>query len=154
MERRSERPRARLRRARREDIPALVAVTGGPSVARPRAIRRILKTLAADVYVLDRERRVDGVVAVFYRRSLRHGGLVATIDAAATLSGGGDADLATLLDGAIARAERRGCVAIDAAADDERIRNALAARGFREQEAHLLRALDPAPHRSGEEGGE
>src|SRR5262249_9315245 len=43
-------------------------------------LRRLLKTLVADLYVLERRDAVVGVVAVTYRRSLAHGGLVATID--------------------------------------------------------------------------
>jgi hypothetical protein len=151
-------PSARLRRARREDIPALLGVVGGPEPARRRALRRVLKTLAADVYVLDRERRIDGVVAVFYRRSLRQGGLVATIDALETFSTETGVDDATdrdaLLDHALDRARRRGCVAIDTASDVEELQRALALRGFQSGAASWMQMLPPRPHEREDEGGE
>ena len=148
---------ARLRRARREDISALIGIVGGPEPARARALRRVLKTLAADVYVLDREHRIEGVVAVFYRRSLRAGGLVATIDALETFATDpeldGD-DRNALLDHALERARRRGCVAIDAATDGERLQRALASRGFQSATARWMRALPPRTEAPDDEGGE
>lgn len=150
---------ARLRRARREDIPSLLGAVGGVAAARARALRRILKTLAADVYVLDRERRLVGVVAVFYRRSLRCGGLVATIDALESFTDGEIAtrDLAVLLDHALERATRRGCVAIDATVETEAARRALAERGFGAVSPRLERSLTTAtgsPPEAKKGGGE
>jgi N-acetylglutamate synthase-like GNAT family acetyltransferase len=146
----------RLRRARREDIPALLGVVGGPAAGRARALRRILKTLAADVYVLDRDRRIDGVVAVFYRRSLHEGGLVATIDALASFAHGEDgsderspgADAESLLEHAIERAKKRGCVAVHVAIDSASLRSALGERGFVTGPPHLVRALDSGASRA------
>ena len=127
-------PGERIRRARREDIDALLHAVGGPEAGRVRALRRLTKTLAADLYVLDRAASVHGVVAVLYRRSLAHGGLTATIDALAAWTTEGDAerrrDEAALLACAIGRARRRGCVAIDTALPHPDIRTALAAEGF------------------------
>jgi hypothetical protein len=151
-------PIVRLRRARREDISALLGVVGGVEPARARALRRVLKTLTADVYVLDRDRRIDGVVAVFYRRSLRQGGLVATIDALETFAndsdGDGASDLDALLDHALDRARRRGCVAVDAATDVEPLQRALAVRGFQTGTPRWMQVLPPRPHALEDEGGE
>jgi hypothetical protein len=151
-------PSGRLRRARREDISALLGVVGGAEPARARALRRVLKTLAADVYVLDRDRRIDGVVAVFYRRSLRQGGLVATIDALETFArdagGDGATDLDALLDHALDRARRRGCVAVDAATDVEPLQRALALRGFQTRTPLWMQALPPRTDALEDEGGE
>lgn len=140
----------RIRRARRDDIPALLHVVGGPEVARVRALRRLTKTLTADLYVLDRTAALHGVVAVVYRRSLAHGGLVATIDALAAWTASSDAqrqhDTAALLACAIGRARRRGCVAIDAAPSEPELRTALAAEGFLPGTTQLVLELrgDPA----------
>jgi hypothetical protein len=127
-------PTERIRRARREDIAALLHVVGGPEVGRVRALRRLTKTLAADVYVLDRDAVLHGVVAVLYRRSLAHGGLTATIDTVEAWTSDGAAgrsrDAAALLSCAIGRARRRGCVAIDTALASAEIRTALEAEGF------------------------
>jgi len=141
-------PVERIRRARREDIPALLHVVGGPEAGRVRALRRLTKTLTADVYVLDRDATVHGVVAVIYRRSLTHGGLAATIDALAAWSAE-DAndrsrDTAALLACAITRARRRGCVAIDSALDSTPIRSALEAEGFTPSASQLVLALRDA----------
>ena len=150
--------RAKLRRARREDISALIRVVGGPEPARARALRRILKTLVADVYVLERERRIDGVVAVLYRRSVRRGGLVATIDTVESFVEGdlGREDTARLVALALERARRRGCVAIDATVDDEEARRALRESGFASGEARLERTIEPSAdaRRRPEEKGE
>lgn len=127
-------PSERIRRARRDDIAALLHAVGGPEVGRVRALRRLTKTLDADVYVLDRAATLHGVVAVVYRRSLAHGGLTATIDALATWSAAGDGarrrDERALVACALQRARRRGCVAIDTALPQPEIRTALAAEGF------------------------
>jgi hypothetical protein len=133
-------PAERIRRARREDIPALLHAVGGPEAGRVRALRRLTKTLAADLYVLDRGASVRGVVAVLYRRSLTHGGLTATIDALAAWTGDDErrGDEAALLACAIGRARRRGCVAIDAALPHPDIRTALAAEGFIAAAAQLV----------------
>jgi hypothetical protein len=124
--------RARLRRARRADTPTLLECVGGPPAGRARALRRLEKALAADVYVIDEGGRLAGAVAVIYRRSLAEGGLVATVDWLALL--GDDAAAAThiaeLVDCALSRARRRGCVAIDAAPSDPRVLDAFQARGF------------------------
>src|SRR5215831_2776478 len=124
--------RARLRRARRADNPALLECVGGPPAGRARALRRLEKTLAADVYVIDDGERLVGVVAVIYRRSLAEGGLVATVDWLAPLGDDDDAPAAigALVDCALSRARRRGCVAIDATPGDPRVLDAFRARGF------------------------
>lgn len=139
------RPAERIRRARREDIPALLHLVGGPEAGRVRALRRLTKTLAADVYVLDRDATVQGVVAVIYRRSLAHGGLAATIDTVAAWSAGPseqrkhDAD--ALVACAIERARRRGCVAIDTALPEPEVRSALEALGFTPGATQLVLGL-------------
>lgn len=167
---RTERPE-RIRRARREDIAALLGVAGGPEPGRVRALSRLTKTLAADVYVLERAAEVRGVVAVAYRRSLARGGLVATIDALQALppaAGTGsratdpDAtapgepeeqsrrDAEALLELALTRARRRGCVAIDAAPPSPHLRAALEARGFVAAAVQLVHSLR-APAAGGNE---
>lgn len=126
----------RLRRARRADIAALLDQVGGPPGTRLRALSRILKTLVADVYVIDEGGALRGVVAVTYRRSLAHGGLVATIDLLRALTGEGvceesrSALTAQLVECALFRARRRGCVAIDASAADPDSAQALERAGF------------------------
>ncbi len=140
------RPRERIRRVRREDLPALLEVVGGPPAGRLRALRRLTRTLAADVYVLDRGERVCGVVAVVYRRSLAHGGLTATIDTVRTLPGPEAPadmrrDVSALVACAIARAERRGCVAIDGAPTAPELRAALEEAGFVPAATQLVRPL-------------
>jgi hypothetical protein len=144
----------RIRRARREDIPALLHLVGGPEAGRVRALRRLTKTLVADVYVVDRDATVLGVVAVLYRRSLAHGGLAATIDTiAAWTSSSSDQrrhDESALLACAIERARRRGCVAIDTALPAPELRTALEAQGFTPSATQLvlaLRAGDETPAR-------
>jgi len=135
----------RIRRARREDIAALLHVVGGPEAGRVRALRRLTKTLAADLYVLDRHAALHGVVAVVYRRSLAHGGLTATIDALEAWSEDGQdqrqSDAAALLACAISRARRRGCVAIDSALAAEQVRTALDAEGFTPTARQLVLTL-------------
>lgn len=144
-ERRSQAARAiRCRRAKRDDITALVDCVGGPTAARVRVLRRLFKTLAADVYVLDREGAVAGVVALHYRRSLALGGLLATIDAMMSLRSGAEAireDLSLLMQCALTRAQRRGCVGIDAALADEHVRQLLRDNGFEAGPEQLARAL-------------
>lgn len=110
----------RFRRARREDIHLLLPLTSGPEPGRVRALRRLLKSLAADVYLHFEGETPVGCVAVIYRRSLAAGGLVATIDSLAPLAAAPDAETErrTLLEYALHRARRRGCVAIDAAVDE------------------------------------
>jgi GNAT superfamily N-acetyltransferase len=138
-------PAERIRRARREDIPALLHLVGGPEAGRVRALRRLTKTLAADVYVIDRDGAVHGVVAVLYRRSLAHGGLAATIDTIAAWTASSDHqrsdDAAALLACAIERARRRGCVAIDTALPAPELRTALEAQGFTPGATQLVLAL-------------
>ncbi len=121
-----------LRRARREDIHALIPLTSGPMAGRVRALRRLLKTLVADVYVRCSDKEIQGCVAVVYRRSLREGGLTATIDFLFCTEEGttGDQARGELLDLALRRATRRGCVAVDCATDDTALADAIAARGF------------------------
>ncbi|MFP6664301.1 MAG: hypothetical protein VCC00_08895 [Deltaproteobacteria bacterium] len=118
-----------FRRARREDIHALLALTSGPEAGRIRALRRLLKTLVADIYIRRKNDTITGCVGVLYRRSLAHGGLVATID---TLNCTSDepAGSTELLDFALARARRRGCVSVDFATADPGLEAALASRGF------------------------
>lgn len=138
-------PVERIRRARREDIPALLHMVGGPEPGRVRALRRLTKTLDADLYVLDRDAAVQGVVAVVYRRSLTHGGLTATIDALAawTAADAGDRqrDAVALLSCAISRARRRGCVAIDTALHADQVHTALEAEGFTSGASQLVLSL-------------
>ncbi|MDG2308880.1 MAG: hypothetical protein P8R42_30220 [Candidatus Binatia bacterium] len=134
----------RVRRARREDIPTLIQHAGGPAAGRVRALRRLLKTLTADVYVVDREGALCGVVAVHYRRSLAHGGLLATIDAMVALRPGDEAsreDLGLLVDCAVTRAKRRGCVGIDSGIAAEEVRSALREHGFEAGPEQLGRPL-------------
>jgi len=143
---RQDAPRARLRRARREDSAALAAGVGGPAAGRLRALRRLQKTLSADVYVIDEDGRLAGVVAIVYRRSLAEGGLVATVDTLRLLDdGGGDAAgperLAELADCALARARRRGCVAIDAAPSDPRVAELLRGHGLRDGARQIRASL-------------
>ncbi len=148
----SETARAtRIRRARREDISVLIEITGGPPVGRVRALRRLLKTLAADVYVVDRRGSLDGVVAIHYRRSLAHGGLIATIDSIASLRSRDDEvheDLELLAACALRRAVARGCVAIDCTVTTPEVRNLLDDNGFEAGPRVLARSL-----RSEEEEG-
>lgn len=144
-ERRSETAKAtRVRRARRDDITTLVECAGGPAAGRVRAVRRLLKTLAADVYVLEREGEVCGLVAIHYRRSLALGGLLATIDAILSLRTDETAardDLARLTECALHRAERRGCVGIDSSVADEGARQMLRDNGFQAGPEQLGRSL-------------
>ncbi|HZR82844.1 MAG TPA: hypothetical protein VFD92_17240 [Candidatus Binatia bacterium] len=115
--RHADAPAPRLRRARRDDIAALLDHVGGPAAGRLRALRRVLKTLVADVYVLDAGDAVRGVVAVTYRRSLARGGLTATVDLLRAFPAGdaaaGEDVLRALVGCALERARRRGCVTID-----------------------------------------
>jgi hypothetical protein len=148
-----QRSAVRVRRARREDVGKLAERAGGPAAGRIRAVRRLLKTLVADVYVLERDRGIDGVVAVTYRRSLAEGGLQATIDSLHCL-GPGDAeerqaDLLRLLDCALSRAERRGCVAVVCTSDSGEVREELLRRGFAAGPPRLRRRL--ATRAEGEE---
>lgn len=140
-------PAERIRRARRDDITALLHAVGGPEAGRVRALRRLTKTLDADVYVLDRGATLHGVVAVVYRRSLTHGGLTATIDALAAWGAANDAarrrDESALIGCALSRARRRGCVAIDSALAQPEIRTALAAEGFLPAVPQLVLHLRP-----------
>jgi len=141
----------RVRRARREDIGALVDCVGGPPPGRVRALRRLLKTLAADVYVLDRSGSLDGLVAIHYRRSLTHGGMLATIDALMPLGAAEDTrreDLGRLVECALTRARRRGCVAIDSCIASADARTVLSENQFDVGPTQLGRSL-----RSEEEEG-
>ncbi|MEO2169605.1 MAG: hypothetical protein ABGY42_16100 [bacterium] len=129
-----------FRRARREDIHALLALTSGPEAGRIRALRRLLKTLVADTYIRRKDGEITGCVGVLYRRSLACGGLVATID---TLSctGGEPAGATELLDFALARARRRGCVGVDFATADPALEAALTSRGFTAPGRHWVANL-------------
>ena len=134
----------RLRRARREDIALLQPVVGGPVAGRVRALRRLFKTLVADVYVLDRAGRVDGVISLNYRRSFRAGGLVATIDTLHVFREEGadrQADTALLLQHGLLRANKRGCVAIEGCEIDPGLAEALHSQGFDSGPALLQRSL-------------
>ena len=138
------RPTLRVRRARREDIAALKSRVGGPGAGRVRALRRLIKTLTADAYVIDRDGAVDGVVVVVYRRSFSQGGLVATIDALEAMRFGADEireDIELLVECAVRRATRRGCVGIDTGVAGEIVRDVLVARGFAVGTAQLGRTL-------------
>lgn len=136
----------RIRRARRQDVAALLECVGGPAAGRVRALRRLLKTLAADVYVVDRAGAVEGVVAIHYRRSLACGGLLATIDAMMSLRSGEEQrseDLALLADCALERARRRGCVGVDSAVEGAEARRVLGDMGFEAGPERLGRSLRP-----------
>jgi hypothetical protein len=135
---------ALLRRARREDIAILHPAVGGPAAGRVRALRRLLKTLVADVYVLDRTGRIDGVISLNYRRSFAAGGLVATIDVLLAFREGASekqADIALLLDHGLLRANKRGCVAIEGCGMDTGLTEALRSQGFGTGPALLHRSL-------------
>ncbi len=146
-----------VRRARRTDIGALLPLVVAPPAARVRALRRLLTSLATDVYVQladDGTETLTGVVAVGYRRSLRHGGLVGTIDTLAALAptdSGSPASAATAAEGhaaspppppladalldelltcAVWRAGRRGCVALEAPCLPARARATAQRAGF------------------------
>src|SRR5262249_37184544 len=133
--------RPRVRRARRQDASALERYVGGPEKSRLRALRRRQERLAPDRYVIDEGGRVRGVVAVTYRRSFAEGGLAATLDtlhvfgapagvppeaAAQTI----DEYRRLLVDCALERARRRGCLAFDAAPSDVPTQALLETRGF------------------------
>ena len=161
-----------VRRARRTDIAALLPVVVAPPAARVRALRRLLASLATDVYVQladDGSETLTGVVAVGYRRSLRHGGLVGTIDTLAALAPTGrrdegsadtadrnlpapaeppqlaDALLEELLACAAWRAGRRGCVALEAPGLLTRAGAVAQRAGFTTTgEPHLVLLLDRA----------
>lgn len=125
-------------------MSVLVESVGGPAAGRVRALRRLLKTLAADVYVIDRGGVVAGLVALHYRRSLALGGLLATIDAMMSLRSERDArreDLALLIDCALRRAGSRGCVGIDTNVADEAAREMLRDNGFEVGPVQLGRSL-------------
>ena len=132
-----------LRRARREDIHALISLTSGPVAGRVRALRRLLKTLAADVYIQTSDSEIHGCVAILYRRSLRNGGLTATIDTLVSTQTGrpGEETRQDLLDLALHRARKRGCVAIDCATDDPALTDAIAATGFQPGGAQWVTSL-------------
>lgn len=137
--------RRRLRRATRDDVGLLAGISGGPEAGRIRATRRILGSLVADVYLaIEGDGSPCGVFMVAYRRSLSQGGLVAEIDLLQCLGPlpppVAEEVLALLLDGALRRAQRRGCVAVSVAAEDEARERLLAAAGF---EAFAGRRLLP-----------
>ncbi len=119
----------------------MLGAAQSPPEGQVRALRRLLKTLASDVYVEvsgENPEALSGVVALGYRRSLRHTGLVGTIDTLACLQPPPDgvtpegslgetqdllpapdaaalqATFLTLLRCAIWRAQRRGCVLLEA----------------------------------------
>lgn len=117
---------------------------GGPATARNRALRRLLSSRTVDVYVVDRAGSLDGIVAVHYRRSLAHGGMLATIDAMISLRQTaleGREDLALLTECALVRARRRGCVGIDSGIDPDDARRTLQDNGFTAGPAVLGRSL-------------
>ncbi len=141
----SEAARAtRVRRARREDIGVLAETAGGPPAGRIRALRRLLKTRAADVYVVDRNESLDGVIALHYHRSLSRGGLIATLDTITSFRGSdGEVriDLELLMTYALRRADRHGCVAIDCAVAAPEVRKLLNDNGFEAGPPVLARSL-------------
>jgi len=147
----------RLRRASRADIPALLDDVGGPLAGRLRSLRRLLKTLIADVYVLEHAAAILGVVCVTYRRSLTHGGLVATIDllrVRPSPDSGAAEQVAGLLVGcAVERARRRGCVAIDSPVVDPSVTRALERAGMVEVAPQRLLSLRSSSSAPGENGG-
>ncbi len=137
--------RRRLRRANRDDVGLLAGIVGGPEPGRVRATRRILGSLAADVYLsIEGDGSTSGVFMVAYRRSLLAGGLVAEIDLLRCLapipSPAREEVLRLLLEGALLRARRRGCVAVSAGVDDESRGALLERAGF---EAFAGRVLLP-----------
>jgi len=138
-----------LRRVRRGDEPSLLGCVGGPSVARTRALKRIARTLAADLYVVDRGDRLVGVVAITYQRSLAAGGLVATVDTLRLL--GSDLDPVEadgyrnlLVDCALERARKRGCVSIEVAPSQDGIGELLSVRGFAPADLRFTASLREA----------
>jgi len=145
-EKRSKAAKAtRVRRARRQDIAVLAEYVGGPPARRVRALRRLLATLAADVYVVDRGGTVTALLAVHYRRSLAHGGPLATIDAMRTIGSIDETDredLALLVECALTRAKRRGCVAIDSSVNGAAVRETLRENGFEPGPERLGRPLE------------
>jgi len=147
----------RLRRATRADIPALLDDVGGPPAGRLRCLRRLLKTLVADVYVLERSAGIAGLISVTYRRSLAHGGLVGTIDLLrlhpVADPGAADETASLLAACAIDRARRRGCVALESPPVDPATARALERAGLLEVAALRvlsLRSSSPAPDEVGE----
>jgi len=109
-------------------------VTGGPEAGRIRCLRRILGSLASDVYLALDGAGPRGVVMVAYHRSIARGGLVGTVDVLASLDPTG-AVLSRevgglLLDCVLERARRRGCVSIEAACEDEGLSALFASAGF------------------------
>ena len=134
----------RVRRARRQDIGALIDCVGGPRPGRVRALRRLLKTLANDVYVIDRSGIVLGILALSYRRSLSQGGVLGTIDTLTLLHNDPEtmsSDLRRLTDCALERARHRGCVAIDSNIADADVGRTLSEAGFETGPRQLGRSL-------------
>ncbi|HLK10870.1 MAG TPA: hypothetical protein VKW76_05780 [Candidatus Binatia bacterium] len=122
----------RVRRGGRRDAPRVRALLG-PGALAERECRRLLASLATDVYVAeDAGGRVVGLVALAYARSLVRGGWAAVLDGVRTAGEAGG-----VLDGLVAfaeeRARRRGCRRLTAwvAPEDGALRAALLARGYR-----------------------
>lgn len=137
--------RRKLRRATRDDVGLLARIMGGPERGRIRTARRILAGLVSDVYLaVEADGSPVGVVMVAYRRSLSQGGLVAEIDLLRCVAPlppeARDEVVGLLLEGAVIRARRRGCVAIWAAEEDEDRARLLGGSGF---EAFAGRRLLP-----------
>jgi GNAT superfamily N-acetyltransferase len=125
----------RVRRGRRRDLPQMQAVLGVPPGDRPvRLYRRLLADLGTDVYVAeDEDGEIVGVVSMVYARSLVRGGVSALLDGARARHRPARPLLEQLVAFAEERARRRGCRRLAAwvAADDDELRAALLARGYR-----------------------
>jgi GNAT superfamily N-acetyltransferase len=131
----------RVRRSGRRDAPQVRALLG-PGALPERECRRLLASLATDVYVAeDAAGRLVGLVSLAYARSLVRGGWAAVLDGVRTAG-----HAAGVVDGLVAfaeeRARRRGCRRLTAWVDpaDRALRAALLARGYRPGEA-LAREL-------------
>jgi hypothetical protein len=122
----------RVRRGGRRDAPQVRALLG-PGALAERECRRLLASLATDVYLAeDAGGRLVGLVALAYARSLVRGGWAAVLDGVRTTG-----EAAGAVEGLVAfaeeRARRRGCrrVAAWVGPEDRVLREALLARGYR-----------------------
>ena len=127
----------RIRRGRRTDYAALAALGAWPTVdgspARSvRLFRRVAADLAYDLYVADDGEGLVGLVAVSYVRALALGGQRATLEQLIVRPDHRGCGLGRrLAEFVLARAERRGAVAIEARPEDEIAERFLDHLGFR-----------------------
>jgi hypothetical protein len=124
----------RVRRGRRRDLPQVAALLGCDAGGwRARGFRRIIADLGTDVYVAeDQGGEIVGMVSVIYARSLAHGGLCASLDAARTRHEPVQALLGPLVAFAEERARKRGCLRLTACIEraDATLRALLLERGW------------------------